>query len=256
MKTPNPKNSRILLHGRILALGFFLLSCKENNIFYEIRNKRLEKIYGTKNILLEIRRLQADLEKVHKDVQKLYEKIGQKASLHRQLALLFAQSGAFTQCLEHIRLAERYGSIDGELRQLEGLCFGNLSSQKGWEINLARQAEKAYLSALELNPNLYDAKLELAIVYYYGILPKEFESDKKDFYLNEIKRLLNEYRLNMPDDPRSYQLMAQVYVLQNNFTLAKKELILALDTIKKNEPKTYLENPQYQEIKNNLEKLP
>ncbi|MCS6985130.1 MAG: hypothetical protein NZM25_08430 [Leptospiraceae bacterium] len=232
----------------------FLVSCGEDSWLHRMRDKRLEKIYGRRDFRREKQDLEREIRENEREIRELYEKISKQAVAYRKLAYLFAESGAFQQCVEHARLAERYGSIDGEIRQLQGLCLGNLASQNNWDPSLVREAEKAYLSALELNAGLIEAKFELALVYFYGYVQKAKEGEMA-YYREKAKSLLEDYRREIPRDPRGYQLMAQLYLSEGRKEEAKKELLLALDALRAEDPQNFEKNSAYHETRRNLELL-
>ncbi len=247
----------------ILLLTLMTLSgCQEGGFLHEYRENRLNRIYGRRVPEKEIARLQKEVAQYEKDIRRIIEAGEKSAAIHRQIALSFAELEAFEQCLHHIQLAAKLGSIDAKLKYMEGLCYGNLAQRNNWKYEYASAAEQAYLAALLLDPTEAAPKFELGLLYFHGfgrnnryrVLNEEITITQRDFRAKGMQ-LIREYQQQVPDDARGYLALAGMHRILGENAAARTQLNLALDAWRRSYPDSFASLPEYQQALQNLQSL-
>ncbi len=230
----------------------------------EWQQKQIEKRYGpSKSVKKEkIPQWQEDLREYEAELNKKIEAGQKSAKLYRMLGETFADLESYQLCADHLEAAVKLGYTTDDVFYKLGLCYGNLSRSHNWQGDFAKKAEQNLLKVLNLNPQYDRAKFQLGLVYFYGfsknnryrVAAEQLTISQTRFRQKAIKLIL-EYQNVAPGDHRSYFALAGMYKIIGRLENAQSQMQRLIQTLERENPKTYAALDIYQKARDNLRQL-
>lgn len=229
------------------------MGCEIGSCYKEAKEKHLDKRYGNRPASKD---QLADWEKEITAYEKVInEKIDagiKTGKVYRKLGESYALMESYDQCIRHLNKAIEYGEVVADVFYWQGLCYANLSRVNNWQPEYARQAEQAFLKALNLDKTLNKVKYELAVMYYaaftknnqYRVLNDVLTVTQQQYQEKAIE-LMREYKSVEPDQAKAYFFLAGLHKERGENAEAKRELTDLMAQLKKNNKTGYAKHPDY-----------
>ena len=182
--------------------------------------------------------------------------------VHRKLGEAFAEIGSYEKCVEHLKKSLNHGIIEVEVFYTIGLCQGNLAQKHNWAYKYAKAAEESFLKVLNLDSYYEKAKYQLGIIYFYGFRKNnsyrvlhEYITVSQRQYEDKALKLLQEYKIESPQDYKVYFALTNIYKTLGNIPSAKRQMQDLITMLQKEYPKNYQSIKEYQSAVRNLSLL-
>lgn len=204
-----------------------------------------------------------------KEILKYEKIINQKveagiktAQIYRKIGEAYGNMGMFQPCIENLQRAVDMGYVNDQILFTQALCMGSLARTHNWDEEYRNQAEAGFLKVLNLNPEYHRAKIELALLYFYGfgsnskhsVNSEKIDSTQNE-YRNQAIKLAREYQSFLPDKTDSYLILAAMFNANGKKQDAINQLQSAVDLFKKQFPKNYNDREDYRQTLTNLNML-
>lgn len=242
----------ILRHLAILALAG-TMGCEIKSCYQEAKEKHLDKRYGNRPAS---QGQLADWEKEIAGYEKIInEKVDaaiKTGKVYRKLGESYALMESFDLCIKNLSKAVEYGEAVADVFYWQGLCYANLARVNNWQADYARQAEQAFLKALNLDKTLNKVKYELAVMYYaafarnnqYRVLNDTLTISQQQFQDKSID-LMREFKSVEPDQAKAYFFLSGLHKERGEIVEARRELTDLMAQIQKNNKVGFAKNLDY-----------